>query len=356
MRYIPRYCLTENSVLAKSILGARGEVLLEAGIKMTPRYIRRLEQLGIRGAFVDDPISEGIEIADAISDELRSETIRLVSSIYTAPVRSHRSARSNALHMMRTAEQIVDDIIAHESTIVNLIDIKNYDAYTFFHCVNTTVLCVVIGLGMDLPRYELVDLAYASLMHDVGKLFIDSAIINKPGKLTADEYDLVKTHAEEGYSYLKDKYLSSEMIARGALDHHERISGNGYPDGKRGTEISLFGRIIGVADVYDALISDRPYREGLFPVDAVAYIQGGADKDFDFDVVSVFSHKIAPFPVGTCVKLSDGNTGIVMENIEGFLTRPLLRVFKSCENGIMPFELNLSEGSFDITIVEMLKI
>ena len=356
MRFIPRYSLTENSVLAKPILGLRGEVLLESGVTMTDYYIKRLEEIGVNGAYVHDPVSEGLEVADAISDELRAETVRIISSIYTAPVKKHSNARLNALKIMKLAEQIVDEIIAQKDTVPNLIDIKTYDTYTFFHCVNTAVLCVLMGMEMDLPRYELVDLAYSSLMHDIGKLFIDNHIINKPGRLTADEYEVVKTHSEEGYKYIKNIYLASEMIARGLLDHHERYDGSGYPDNKKGREISLFGRIIGVADVYDALISDRPYRPGIFPVEAVEYIQGGSSSLFDFEIVSVFLKKVAPFPVGTCVLLSDGSAGIVMENIDGFLLRPLLRVFKSNGNSITPYELDLSQGSLDVTIVEVIKM
>ena len=356
MRYIPRYCLTEHAVLAKPILGLRGEVLLESGVKMTYPYIRRLERLGINGAYVEDPLSEGLEVVSAISDELRAQTVRLISSIYTAPAKKHSGARMNALRIMKIAEQIVDEILARKDSVVNLIDIKTYDAYTFFHCVNVAVLCVVIGLGTDLPRYELVDLAYSSLMHDIGKVFIENAIINKPGKLTDDEYATIKTHSREGYRYIKDKYLTPEIVARGVLDHHERVDGRGYPDGKRGKEISLFGRIIGVADVYDALISDRPYRKGLFPVEAVEYIQGGSGSNFDFDVVSMFSRKVAPFPTGTCVLLSDGTSAIVVENMEGFPLRPLLRVFKNEEQNVTPYELDLSKGSFDVTIVATLKM
>jgi len=355
MRYIPRNCLTEHAMLAKPILGSRGEVLLESGIKMTMPYIKRLERLGISGAYVEDPLSEGLEVVSAISDELRSDAVRLISSIYAAPVKKYSSARLNALKIMKIAEHIVDEIIAQRDTVVNLIDIKTYDSYTFFHCVNVAVLCVVIGLGLDLPKYELVDLAYSSLMHDIGKIFINKTIINKPGELTEDEYETVKTHSKEGYRYIKDKYLTPEMVARGVSDHHERVDGKGYPEGKKGTEISLFGRIIGVADVYDALISDRPYRKGLFPVEAVEYIQGGAGSNFDFDIVSVFSRKIAPFPIGACVLLSDGTSGIVVENTEGFPLRPLLRIFKHAGEDVTSYELDLKQSSFDVTIIETIR-
>jgi len=356
MRFVPLYSLTEKSVLAKPIIGFGGQVLLATGVRMTKKYIKRLKGLGLTGAYVDDPLSEDIEIADAISEELRKDAVRLITSIYTSPGDNYMDELNNARQVAKMAEHIVEEIITQKDTVINLIDLKTYDTYTFYHCVNTAVLCVVMGLGMELPRDQLVDIAYASLLHDIGKVFIDSAIINKPAKLTAEEYEIVKTHSMEGYKYIKEKYYCTEKVARGVIDHHEKIDGTGYPNNKKGHKISLSGRMISVADVYDALTSDRSYRRGVFPAEAVEYIQSGAGSSFDFDVVTIFTKKVAPFPVGTCVLLSNDTAGIVVENHEGFLTRPLVRIFKSEGLVITPYDLDLSQDAYDVTIVEALKI
>ncbi|MDL2218708.1 HD-GYP domain-containing protein, partial [Christensenellaceae bacterium OttesenSCG-928-M15] len=156
-----------------------------------------------------------------------------------------------------------------------------------------------------------------------------------------------------GYDYIK-KWFSdsiSPLTSIGVLDHHERLDGSGYPNGKRGDKISEFGKLIAVADVYDALISDRPYRKGVFPVEAMEYVQGGCGAQFEFAIVEAFSRKIALFPVGTCVLLSDGSTALVMENFEGLTQRPNVKVFMMGEYEVEPFYLNLSREALDITIV-----
>lgn len=351
MRYVPRNCIAPEAVLAKPILGPSGETLLHTGIKMTEKYIKSLERLGICGAYVNDPLSEDLSILGAVSDELRAQAIKSIAAIYSSAEQERGNARSQAREMMKTAEQIVDEIISHGDVVFNLIDLKSYDSYTFFHCVNVTVLSVVIGMGMGFNRDTLVDLAYAALFHDIGKVFVDPHIINKRGALTDEEFAIIKKHPRDGYEYIKDKYLTPELTARGVLDHHERVDGTGYPDWKRGTEITEFGRIIAISDVYDALISDRPYRSGWFAVDAVEYIQGGSGKLFDHNMVQVFSRKVAPFPAGTCVMLSNGAVGLVMENFEGFSLRPLLKVFKHDQQFIEPFFLDLRSEAFDVTIV-----
>lgn len=352
MRYIPRNCIKPQAELAKPVLGPAGEILLHPGVKMTEKYIERLEKLGIGGAYVNDPISEDLEIVGAVSDELRAHAVKSISSLYSGVSQnSGRNPRAEYREILQTAEQIVDEIISKGETMLNIFDLKVYDSYTFFHCVNVTVLSVVIGIGMGLERDTLVDLAYAALFHDIGKVFISPSIINKPGRLTDEEFAIVKKHPADGYEYIKKRYLTPELTARGVLDHHERIDGTGYPEWKRGTEITEFGRIIAIADVYDALVSDRPYRAGLFAVEAIEYIQGGSGKLFDFNMVQAFSRKVALFPVGTCVSLSNGDIGLVMENFEGFTQRPLLKVFRRGEELIKPFLLNLCKEAFDTTIV-----
>lgn len=358
MRYVPRNCIQPDAVLAKPILGINGEILLQDGVKMRENYIRRMEKLGIPGAYVHDPLSEDVEIVTALSDELKAQAVKNISSCFSKITKGQALSRASAAAIMKTAEQIVDEILNQGDVMLNLLDLKVYDSYTYYHCVNVTVLSVVLGLGMRYPREKLVNLAYAALLHDVGKVFIDPVIINKPGALTPDEFEEIKRHPAEGYAYIKEHYPATvpEVVAMGVLDHHERVDGTGYPSGKAGSAITTFGRIISVADVYDALISDRPYRKGLFALDAMEYVQGGAGTLFDFEIVHAFSRKVALFPVGTCVLLSNGAIGLVLENFEGLTQRPLLRIFEECKLAVEPYELDLSKEAFDLTIVSTVEM
>jgi HD-GYP domain-containing protein (c-di-GMP phosphodiesterase class II) len=140
----------------------------------------------------------------------------------------------------------------------------------------------------------------------------------------------------------------------GILDHHEKYDGGGYPNNLKGDKISLYGRIISVADVYDALTSDRSYRKALLPSDAMEYIMGSTTTLFDPNVVKVFVKKIAAYPIGTCVKLSNGLTGIVVQNYENFCMRPRIRIFKDHDKEVNPYEIDLADfKTLNITVIEI---
>lgn len=326
---------------------------------MKPGYIKRMEKLGISGAYVHDPISEDLEVVSALSDELKTSAVKSISSIFSNAERNRPNPESKGTEIMKMAEQIVDEILNHGDVMLNLFDMKVFDSYTYFHSVSVTVLSVVLGIGLGFGRMGLVYLAYAGLLHDIGKVLIDPSIINKTGPLTPEEYEIVKKHPGDGYKYVKEKFTRSisEPSARGILEHHERANGKGYPDAKTSRKISDIGKIIAIVDVYDALVSDRPYRKGVFPVEAMEYIQGAAGEDFDLDIVQMFSRKVALFPVGSCVLLSDGTIGLVMENFEGMTKRPLVKVFmRDKDIKIEPYYVNLSEEAFHLTIIAAVDI
>jgi len=358
MRYISLHCIQPKAVLAKPILGPSGQVLLNAGVTMEAIYLHRLTELGIPGAYVHDPLSEGLEVINAISDELRMHAIKNISNTFSKAESGKSLTESSGYEMRNIAENIVDEIINHGDIMLNLFDMKVYDSYTFFHCVNVTVLSVIIGLGMGFAKPKLVNLAYAALLHDLGKVFIPPEIVNKPDILTEEEFDVIKRHPKEGYDYIKAHFPNSitESVAAGVLDHHERIDGTGYPGGKCNKEISDIGRAISIADVYDAFISDRPYRKGTYSVDAMEYIMGSGGTQFDYDMVQVFSRKVALFPVGTCVLLSNGDTALVLENYEGFTHRPRIKVFMEKNENITPYEIDLTREAFDITIITSVEV
>ena len=353
MRFISLHCIQPKATLAKPILGSSGQILLNEGVAMEPVYLTRLAELGIPGAYVHDPLSEGLEVISSISDELRMHAIKNISNTYSKAENGKELTESTGYEMRNIAEKIVDEVIDHGDIMLNLFDMKVYDSYTFFHCVNVTVLSVIIGMGVGFSKNKLVNLAYAALLHDLGKVFVPPEIINKPGKLTVEEFDIVKKHPQEGYDYIKNKFSTSitESTAAGVLDHHERVNGSGYPKGKKGKQISDIGRAIAIADVYDAFISDRPYRKGTYSVAAMEYIMGGGGTYFDYNMVQVFARKVALFPVGTCVTLSNKSTALVLENYEGFTHRPRIKVFMEKGKKVKPYEINLKEEFFDITII-----
>ena len=134
---------------------------------------------------------------------------------------------------------------------------------------------------------------------------------------------------------------------------YERYDGTGYPNQKAGTDISLFGRIVAIADVYDAITSDRPYRKGILPSKAMEYIMGGSGYHFDFDLISIFTRKIAAYPLGTCIKLSNGLIGIVVENYPDACTRPKIRLIDETSEGVHYINLRDDFRNNNLTIVEI---
>jgi len=161
----------------------------------------------------------------------------------------------------------------------------------------------------------------------------------------------MKKHSQLGYDYAKEKFRLPTVSYAGIIDHHEKFNGSGYPSGKAGREISLFGRIITMADIYDALTSERPYRKAMSPSEAMEYILGGSESIFDPQVVGVFIRKIAPYPVGTTVKLSNGCTAIVLENYESVCLRPRVRVIREMGKDVEPYELNLKNDRSLLSVV-----
>ena len=251
---------------------------------------------------------------------------------------------------------IVNEVQSNVNVKINIVDLRTYDDYTFSHSINVAVLSVVVGTVIGLNRYELNDLALGALIHDIGKVFCDKNIINKPGKLTPEEYEEVKRHAERGYNYLYSSTNIPESSKLAVLTHHEQYNGFGYPDKRVGEDIPLFGRIISVVDVYDALTSDRSYRKAMLPSQAFEYILSGYNTMFDPQIVEAFIKKVAFYPVGTCVRLSNGLVGIVVENYDSSYLRPLIRVIADKKLTDDYIDLAHDSSTLNVIIEEIVQI
>jgi HD-GYP domain-containing protein (c-di-GMP phosphodiesterase class II) len=332
MRFVPIPCLKENMILGKNLYGNNNQLLLREGQPITRSYIKKFEEIGLQGIYIKDNISQDIEVKDIIHNGLRRKIIQRTKDLFLYAKRNNDKQAFDALNQSeKMVEKIVEDIIGNRNLIVNMIDLKTFDDYTFQHSVNVAILSLIIGVAVNMDRERLYKLGLGALLHDIGKVFVDKTILNKEGKLTDSEYKKIKEHPLSGYQYLKSKFTIPALSYIAVLDHHERYDGTGYPNGKTGDHISVFGRIIAIADVYDALISNRPYRRGLLPSEAVEYIMGGSGTLFDPNFATVFSRYVAAYPVGMCVKLSDERIAIVVENFKGFSTRPKVRIIDTGE-------------------------
>ena len=224
---------------------------------------------------------------------------------------------------------MVENILSNKDVVVSLVDIKSMDNYTYAHSVNVAVISLVLGISLNLSKEKLTYLCIGALLHDIGKSFIPNEILQKSGKLTNEEFEIVKNHPRYGYNFLGQFFSLSAHIKLITLQHHERFDGLGYPIGIGGENINYLARIVSIADVYDALTSDRPYKRAMCPSDSLEYIMSNYGTLFDPNMLDIFCRIIIPFPQGTIVSLSNGDIGVVEETIPCFPLRPIVKIIKS---------------------------
>ncbi|GAB1476278.1 HD-GYP domain-containing protein [Bacillota bacterium] len=352
MRFVPSNCIREGMILGDDLYNNVGNLMLSQGQVLTTEYIESIKRLNFNGLYIDDDISKDIEIINLISDKVKAESVKAIRNTFIYGEKESKLRKKDVDLTKGQINLIVNEILNHKELMVNMIDLKVFDDYTYYHSVNVAVLSIVIGVALGIAKDELCVLGFAAILHDIGKVFIDKNILNKPSRLTPEEFNIMKTHSLLGCDHVKNSYGVSLEAYMGILDHHEHFGGTGYPNGYEKNRISLYGRIIAVADVYDALTSDRPYRRALIPSEAMEYIMGSSMTLFDPELVEIFVRKIAPYPVGTCVRLSNGLVGIVLENNEELNMRPKIRIFQNGESMITPYEIQLSDYEvLNVTVV-----
>ena len=221
--------------------------------------------------------------------------------------------------------ELITSLYADDNILLKMHQLQSYDDYTYKHCLRVAMMSVTIGKSLDLPQNRMRDLCEAALLHDIGKRTIDVDIIRKPGRLTDEEFDAIKKHPQNGYLLLRKNGSYSEEILNAVLMHHEKFDGTGYPLKLKGEQITYLARIITVADVYDALTSNRPYRQPWSVAEAEEFMMGGANTHFDYDIIMAFLAAFAPYPVGDMVLLSDGSKAKIVSNNTNVL-RPVISV------------------------------
>lgn len=348
MRLIPIECVKEDTYLARTIYDNNGRILLKEGTKLSNNLIEKIKALKIYSLYIIDEYSDK-EIIDIISPELRQKSVKLVKDIFgNADSMKLANVEFCSLNKKETfsdlkkkeeyfntlkdlSEDLCKNILANKDISVGLVDIKNMDNYTYQHSVNVATLSVVLGVGIALPKEKLIDLCVGALLHDIGKVFVGKNIIQKPAGLTDEEFNIIKLHPQLGYDYIKNIPNIKTACKMVVLQHHERIDGTGYPNALVDEDINLLARIVSIADVYDALTSDRPYKRAMCPNDAFEFILSKAGTMFDFNLTKIFSRIMVPYPEGTLVKLSDNSIATVTKTHPLYPLRPSVKIVK-CDN------------------------
>lgn len=238
---------------------------------------------------------------------------------------------------------ITDSVFRNPGALVSLARLKSQDDYTYLHSVAVCALMVALGREFGLSADDCREVGLAGLMHDLGKVAMPTDLLNKPGKLTAEEFALIKTHPLRGHEILLEGRAVREAVLDVCLNHHERMDGTGYPNALPAERISRFARMGAVCDVYDAITSDRPYKSGWDPAASIAAMaswQGHLDPA----VFKAFVKTVGIYPVGALVKLHSGRLAVVLEQHPQSLVTPLVKVFFSTKSN-MPIAVQVIDLS-----------
>lgn len=330
MRYLPTSKLMPGMALGQDIYDGAGRKVYEKHLVLTSENISNLEFLGFPGTYIDDEFTRGIEIQQILTPQIRSQALKLVHDMLALGAASDETeVPVSEVKIQKTIEGIVENILSNGDIMCNVLDIKNYDDYIYFHSINVAVMSAMVGARYGLDEKSLCQLAEAAVLHDIGKKFIDIDIVNESHALTEEEEKELSMHSKLGADYLKSNYHFSNVVYESILQHHENYDGSGYPTKNSRDQITLFARIIRLADQYDKMTSRRPNREEVSPSEAVEYLMAGVGTLFDPDLVELFVEKIAVYPVGCEVELSNGMHAIVARNFQRFFLRPVVKVIET---------------------------
>jgi len=249
----------------------------------------------------------------------------------------------------------IDSVFRNESAAAAISKLKAFDEYTYTHCINVSILAVILGKRLGYSRDRLELLGIAGLFHDAGKAVIPNNILNKPDKLTDEEMNIMRTHPLRGYQILKEQPGIPEEVLRGCLEHHEKHDGSGYPRGLKGDEISDFSRLLTVVDVYDALTSRRVYKDPMPPGQVLAMMYKWRVTDFHPNIVEEFIKSLGVYPVGSFVRLSSGKHAVVVDHNPVDPLHPSVRVvYDSRMHQIPMVTVNLADEGDKVKITDVI--
>lgn len=313
MRYIKTADAVSGSILARTVYGTDGRVLVKAGTMLTSFLIRKLDVLGYPNIYV-----YGADEADTALKMMLDEHTRIRTAADLQNIDIDRC--------IMAADEITRQVLEARDIAAEVSRISCYDLCTWTHSVDVCTYSVMCGIAMGYTDRELKELSQAALLHDIGKVMVRRDILCKPGKLTDEEYAMMKKHAEYGLELVRGNTSLSASVYASIYEHHENEDGSGYPRGVSGDRIHRYAKVIHAADVYEALTAIRPYKKAVNPADAIENLMSGYGTVFDAHVVDVLRSVTILYPVGRQVLLSDGRPATVEENHRSMLQRPVVKL------------------------------
>jgi HD-GYP domain-containing protein (c-di-GMP phosphodiesterase class II) len=334
---------------AQAIVGVEEEKVLRQGLSdPAPQTVGNASSANQKGHIL---LAKEIEMARVVQREAQ-----IVIRDIMQDVRLGKNIESD--RVKRVVNNMIDSIFSNQAALASLTRIKDYDEYTFVHSINVCILCLTLGRHLNFSRDELEQMGIGALLHDVGKMRVPPHILNKPGKLTEEEFNEVKKHPLYTLEVLDKSQGIPESSKQVALQHHERYNGRGYPRGLQGEQIGRFGQIAAIIDVYDAITADRVYKKAIPLHEGIRLIYQGVKEDFSQLLVEHFIQCVGIYPTGTLVLLDSEEIGIVCAVNPEKLLRPNVMILyrDSKVRYPQPFIVDLLEkgddpGWFKRTIV-----
>lgn len=319
--------------IIQGIYNRSGASYLTRGTVLNNQYISKLRKIGIKSVNIVsvDPAVNVKLPPDILQEKTR---ISAIHQVYDTFAKLQDNEDINIDPVLSSAEQIIYDLAESANSLVQMTDIRLYDDYTFAHSVNVAALSSMMGILCGIDNANLKNLATGALLHDIGKLDIPIDILNKTAPLNDKEYQAMKLHPQAGWKRLQNVYhsvLNMDLISIIAHQHHERPDGTGYPERLQNKQIHKFAKIVSIADVYDALTSQRSYKPAYPPHVAYQIMLGSVGYQFDEELLHTFFDHVALYPIGTVMKTKLG-LAIAMESRLNQTRYPIILLFAN-QNG-----------------------
>ncbi|HET6432454.1 HD-GYP domain-containing protein [Dyella sp.] len=295
-----------------------------------------------RTAFGDD-----IAHAEAVRDRAKAVVMAMFGDARMGKALSMDAAAG-------IVEEINNAITRNTAAMLSVLRLKKKDDYTYLHSVAVSALMMALGRRLGIDGDELKELGVGGLLHDIGKVGVSDAVLNKPGRLSPLEMASVRLHPQIGWDILSRESAASAVALDVCLHHHEKTDGSGYPDKLPAAEISRAARMGAICDVYDAITSDRPYKRGWEPAEAIRRMAEWQDGHFDRDIFHAFVKLIGIYPTGTLVRLSSERLAVVLVQGNSSSLNPIVRVLRALPSNddLDPVVLDLQESDDTIVGIE----
>jgi len=323
LRRIPITMVTPDMILARDIWGRNG-LLLAKGIDNLVSYREKLINNGIATLYIEDELSDDIEGTDEFCDKVRTKCSDVLSETIS---KANKSGAVDMKNVDTIVSSIMKELFANSEMLLNLSDISMSSSVTLQHSIDATIYALFICKLCNMNDRQMQIVGKGTLLHDIGKIALDQDVLYKNGYLSDEERKHVEKHAQWGFRILEENDGVESSAKEIALLHHERLDGTGYPYKLKGKDIPLFPRLVAVADVYDALTSERCYKPAMSNEKAIDILcEDAKNSKLDCELVDVFTSKLAVYPNGIVVLLNNGEPAIVKQQNKGDTRRPVVRI------------------------------